>query len=164
MQVNPPQIWTFIESARIFYQPPSPPGATFRSGDVLTINAITRSQYAGGQIYAWNPYDSTAPSAYFPEAGRDAAAGISTFKIPLASWMTGGFHFKLMRFGAAGGTMWEPDASNRLWRPCDGSALWIKSGQCDRPQQPTNPDAGGAGSHAAGSVDFDAHTEPTRRG
>jgi 1,4-alpha-glucan branching enzyme len=131
VQVNPPEIWTFVQSARILYQLPSPPGTTFGSSDLLTINAITHSQYAGGQIYAWNPYDAAAPSAFFPEAGRDAAAGISTFKISLASWMTGGFHFKLMRFGAVGATTWEPDASNRLWRPCDGSALWIKSGQCD---------------------------------
>ena len=32
--------------------------------------------------------------------------------------------------------VWEPDASNRVWRRCDGSSLWLKSGQCNVRSKP----------------------------
>jgi len=136
VNVTPTDIWTFAQTARILSQPPSPPGVVFQPGDVLTFNVITKQQFAGGQIYAWNPYDPTNPSAYFPQTARDAAAGVSTFTVPLAGWMVAGFHLKLMTNGANGGQIWEPNASNRVWRPCDGTSLWLKSGQCDVRSQP----------------------------
>ena len=46
--------------------------------------------------------------------------------------MTSGFNLKLMQPAANDqGAVWEPDASNRVWRPSDGASLWLKSGQCD---------------------------------
>jgi len=120
------EIWTFEASPRVLYQDPYPTGISFQAGDVLTVHVITQSMFRGGEIYAWNPYDADLPTAVFAESGRDEASGISTFRVTLAEWMTAGFHLKLMN-----GPKWEPDSSNRVWRPCDGSELWLKSGQCD---------------------------------
>jgi 1,4-alpha-glucan branching enzyme len=136
VQPTATEIWTFVQSARIIGQPPPPPGALIKVGDVLTFQVITKQQFAGGQIYAWNPYDPTNPSAFFPQSARDAAAGVSTFTVPLIAWMTAGFHLKLMTYGTHGNQIWEADASNRVWRPCDGASLWLKSGQCDLRSQP----------------------------
>jgi 1,4-alpha-glucan branching enzyme len=136
VNITSADIWTFPQSARILSQFPSPPGVVFQAGDVLTFKVITKQQFAGGQIYAWNPYDPTNPSAFFPQSARDAAAGVSTFSVPLASWMAAGFHLKLMTYGADGIQIWEADSSNRVWRPCDGASLWLKSGQCDVRSQP----------------------------
>jgi 1,4-alpha-glucan branching enzyme len=133
---NSSAIWTFAQSARILYQQPSPPGVAFQPGDVLTFNVITKQQFSGGQIYTWNPYDPTNPSSYFPQSSRDSVAGVSTFSVTLAAWMTAGFHLKLVTHAADGTQLWEADASNRVWRPCDGAALWLKSGQCDVRNQP----------------------------
>jgi 1,4-alpha-glucan branching enzyme len=128
---NAAELWTFESSARILTHDPVPPGVLFSAGDVLTIHAITNSRFAGGQIYAWNPYDPTQPTAFFPQTARDSAQGLSTFSIPLANWMARGFHFKLVARDPGGNPLWEPNASNRVWRPCDGASVWIKSGQCD---------------------------------
>jgi 1,4-alpha-glucan branching enzyme len=136
VQPTSAEIWTFVQSARIINQPPSPAGALFKVGDVLKFQVITKQQFAGGLIYAWNPYDPATPSAFFPQSARDAAAGISTFNVTLTGWMTAGFHLKLMTYGANGNQLWEADASNRVWRPCDGRALWLKSGQCDLRSRP----------------------------
>ncbi|MGC9944628.1 MAG: alpha-amylase family glycosyl hydrolase, partial [Verrucomicrobiota bacterium] len=132
-QKAPTGIWSFESSARILYQNPFPAGVIFNVGDVLTVSAITQTQFRGGKIYAWNPYDAANPSVYFTESARDDATSISTFSVTLAAWMTAGFHFKLMSPGTGpnGQDVWEPDASNRVWRPCDGSALWVKSGEND---------------------------------
>ena len=100
--------------ARILSQAPSPPGVVFQAGDVLAFQVFTKRQFAGGQIYAWNPYDPTGPSAFFPQSARDAAAGVSTFTVPLAGWMTAGFHLKLMTYGANGNQIWEADAPTRV--------------------------------------------------
>jgi 1,4-alpha-glucan branching enzyme len=135
VQTAATEIWTFAQSARILDRQPNPPGITFHTGDILTFKAITRRQFSGGQIYVWNPYDSSNPSAFFVQQSRDDSAGVSTFIVPLFSWMTAGFHFKLTTDGT-GNQVWEPDASNRFWRPCDGVSLWIKSGQCDVRNQP----------------------------
>ncbi|HUI64370.1 MAG TPA: alpha-amylase family glycosyl hydrolase, partial [Bacteroidota bacterium] len=86
----------------------------------------TQQRFKGGRLYAWNPYDATAPAAYFSEASR--ADPVSTFVVRLAPWMTGGFHFKLVGAGQNGND-WEPDGSIRVWRPSDGSTMWVKSGQ-----------------------------------
>jgi 1,4-alpha-glucan branching enzyme len=136
-QTAPNEIWTFDASARILYQNPFPPGVAFNPGDVLSVKVITQSRFRGGKIFAWNPYDPTNPSAFFPESARDDANSISTFNVALLGWMTNGFHLKLMRPGTNGQPdVWEPDASNRVWRPCDGKALWLKSGQNDVRSQP----------------------------
>jgi 1,4-alpha-glucan branching enzyme len=136
VNITATDIWTFAQSARILSQPPSPPGVVFQAGDALTFKVVTKQQFAGGQIYAWNPYDPTNPSAFFPQSARDAVAGVSTFTVPLASWMVAGFHLKLMTYSANGNQIWEADASNRVWRPRDGASLWLKSGQCDVRNQP----------------------------
>jgi len=130
---TPAEVWTFENSARVLYQDPFPVGVAFQTGDALTFQAITQSAFRGGRLYAWNPYDPTAPSAFFPQSARDDVNGVSTFRVVLLPWMTSGFHLKLMQ-PATGA--WEPDASNRVWRPADGAQLWIKSGQCDVRSQP----------------------------
>ena len=133
----PVEVWTFEISPRVIYQNPAPPGVVFNTGDVLTFQVITQSAFRGGQIYVWNPYDSNVNPMYFPESARDDANGISTFRVTLAQWMTSGFHLKLMRPAANNQpAVWEPDASNRVWRPCDGTSLCLKSGQCDVRTQP----------------------------
>jgi 1,4-alpha-glucan branching enzyme len=131
VQQTPTEIWTFASSRRILYQDPFPPEVNFKAGDVLTFQVITQNRFRGGQIYAWNPYDSTNPSAFFSQSARDDAAGVSTFTVALANWMTRGFHLKLVGYDPNRNQIWEPDASNRVWRPCDGVSLWLKSGQCD---------------------------------
>jgi 1,4-alpha-glucan branching enzyme len=131
-QLAPAEIWTFEYSGRIAYQNPFPPGMTFNAGDVLTINAITQQQFRGGQLYVWNPYELSTPSAYFPQTARNDATSVSTFTLTLQPWMTQGFHFKLMLPEAGSNPeVWEPDISNRVWRPGDGNTLWIKSGEND---------------------------------
>jgi 1,4-alpha-glucan branching enzyme len=130
-QIPNGDIWTFEQSRRVLYQDPSPIGAQFRAGDVLTFKAITKSRFRGGRLYAWNPYDPAKPTADFAESARDDDDGISTFTVPLAGWMTAGFHLKLVGRNPDGSELWEPDASNRVWRPADGATLWLKSGQCD---------------------------------
>jgi hypothetical protein len=136
VQTTPAELWTFIQSPRILYQSPTLPGLAFHPGDVLTVLAITKHRYAGGLIYVWNPYNPANPSAYFPQTARDDAAGISSFAITLETWMMNGFHFKLTGWDTSGVQIWEQDTSNRVWRPCDGASLWIKSGQCDVRSQP----------------------------
>ena len=130
--IAPKEVWTFEQSARIIYQNPFPPGITFKAGDVLTFQVITQSRFRGGKLYAWNPYASGVPNASFDETARDDGNSVSTFKVTLASWMTAGFHLKLMKPAANNQSDdWEPGTSNRVWRPCDGASLWLKSGQCD---------------------------------
>jgi hypothetical protein len=125
-QQSPPDVWTFESSARILYQNPFPAGSVFNTGDMLRFQVITQSAFRGGQIYAWNPYDSSGSSELFPESARDDANGVSTFRVTMRPWMISGFHLKLTK-----GQLWEPNAANRFWRPCDGRDLWLKSGQCD---------------------------------
>ncbi len=130
------EIWTFPSSARILYEEPQPAGVAFNAGSVLTINVLTGQRFRGGQIYAWNPYDPTNPTARFAESSRDDNSGVSTFTVTLTSWMTAGFHLKLVGRDDKGNDVWEPDSSNRVWRPCDGNSVWLKSGQCDVRKQP----------------------------
>lgn len=129
---SPTEIWTFAASPRILYQNPFPAGVAFNGGDVLTIHLITQSAFRGGQIYVWDPYGSNNNPLYFNQTSRDEANGVSTFQITLTNWMTSGFNFKVLQpNGSDGKALWEPDASNRVWRPCDGNSIWLKSGQCD---------------------------------
>jgi 1,4-alpha-glucan branching enzyme len=129
-------IWTFPATRRILYREPNPAGMTFQAGDTLTFQVITQSRFRGGSLYTWNPYGPPSQASFFPESARDDAAGVSTFVVTLADWMTGGFHLKLVGPGPSDTRVWEPDASNRVWRPCDGNAVWLKSGQCDVRSQP----------------------------
>src|SRR5712692_2426911 len=136
-RASPTEIRTFESSPRILYENPFPAGVVFNPGDVLTFQVITQRAFRGGKIYVWNPYDPTVQPAYFGESARDDAKGISMFRITLLQWMTSGFNLKLMQPAANNqAAVWEPDASNRVWRPCDGASLWLKSGQCDVRIQP----------------------------
>lgn len=137
VQLGAAEVWTFPSSARVLYQEPNPAGTTFQAGDVLTFHVITQNRFNGGNLYVWDPYDASHQPIAFPETGRDG--NVSTFGVPLTSWMTSGFHLKLFsKPDDHGNIVWEPDASNRVWRPCDGKELWLKSGQCDvRGQQLT---------------------------
>jgi maltooligosyltrehalose trehalohydrolase len=130
----PAEIWTFEQSARILYREPTPPEATFHSGDLLTFHVITRSRFDGGKLCAWSPFAAGAPSAIFDQVSRNDP--VSTFAVRLRPWMTSGFHFRLIGRDAAGEAVWEPDSSNRVWSPADGDALWLKSGQVSVRDQP----------------------------
>jgi len=133
----PTEIWTFESSPRVLYQNPFPEGAHFNPGDVLTFQAITQSAFRGGQLYVWNPYDASAVPAFFGESSRDDGSGVSSFRVTMTPWMTAGFNLKLVQPATNNqAAVWEPDASNRVWRPCDGAFLWLKSGQCDLRREP----------------------------
>ncbi|HXM23929.1 MAG TPA: alpha-amylase family glycosyl hydrolase [Terriglobales bacterium] len=135
--VSPSEVWTFESSPRVLYRNPFPAGVSFNPGDVLMFQSITRNAFRGGQLYVWNPYDSRIPHAYFGESARDDGNGISTFRVTLTPWMTAGFNLKLMQPGVNNQpAVWEPNSSNRVWRPCDGASLWLKSGQCDLRNKP----------------------------
>ena len=131
-QIAPVAVWTFEASPRVIYQDPNPPGVAFLAGSVLIFQVLTQSAFRGGQIYAWDPYNSANQPITFGESVRNDATGISTFRVTLQPWMTTGFNLKLTR-PASGGqdALWEADSANRVWRPCDGAVLWLKSGQCD---------------------------------
>jgi 1,4-alpha-glucan branching enzyme len=131
------EVWTFDSSPRVLYQNPLPAGVAFNSGDTLTFRAITQNAFRGGKLYLWNPYDASASPAYVSESSRDDVNFVSTFNVVLQSWMTTGFHLKLMQPAAGNSAaVWEPDSADRVWRPCDGASLWMKSGQCDLRNQP----------------------------
>jgi hypothetical protein len=135
--ISPTAVWTFESSPRILYQNPFPSGVAFKTGDVLTFQAITQKAFRGGRLYVWNPYRPDVPSAYFGESARDDEKAVSTFRVTLTSWMTAGFNLKLMQPGKNDQpSVWEPDSSNRVWRPYDGNLLWLKSGQCDLREAP----------------------------
>jgi 1,4-alpha-glucan branching enzyme len=130
---NAAEVWTFDSSPRVMYSDPAPAGAIFNAGDIVTVQVITQKAYRSGNIYVWDPYNAQNPAAFFPETLRDDSNNVSTFSIALLPWMTTGFSLKLMKNGAGpgGSDLWEPDTANRVWRPADGSNLWLKSGQCD---------------------------------
>jgi 1,4-alpha-glucan branching enzyme len=135
--VAPHEVWTFEASPRVVYQNPFPAGVAFNAGDVLNFQVLTQSAFRGGRLYVWNPYNQSDQPTFFNESARNDATGVSTFTVPLLSWMTSGFHLKLMRPAHDNQPdVWEPDASNRVWRPCDGAHLYLKSGQCDVRNQP----------------------------
>jgi 1,4-alpha-glucan branching enzyme len=95
-------------------------------GDVLTFNLITQNRFVGGRVYVWNPYVDGIQPQTISEASH--AEGVSVFHIPLNSWMTAGFHFKFIGW-QDGREYWEPDWANRVWRPADGSEVWLKGNQ-----------------------------------
>lgn len=51
----PTKIWSFDSAARILYQDPTPPEATFSPGDVLTFQVITQNRFKGGRLYGMEP-------------------------------------------------------------------------------------------------------------
>ena len=130
----PAEIWSFDYAARILYEAPVPPAATFHPGDTLAFHVVTQQRFKGGRLFAWNPYNPADAAAYFPEASRSDP--VSVFIVALAPWMTAGFHFKLVGTAPDGKESWEPEGSNRVWRPCDGSTMWVKSGQVSVRSQP----------------------------
>jgi 1,4-alpha-glucan branching enzyme len=130
------EVWTFAQSRRILYRNPFPLAAQFGVGVTLTFHVISKARFRGGRLYAWNPYQKSVPASYFAETARDDATSTSTFAVPLQDWMTAGFHLKLVGTDGQGHEVWEPDASNRVWRPVDGTSLWMKSGQCQLQSTP----------------------------
>ena len=118
----PDQIWSFEFRCENPYQYPNPVGRTFRPGTVLTFSVITEKRFKGGRIMYGTHMIRRSRLRHFPELSRTDP--ISTFDVPLASWMTGGFHFKLRKDND-----YEPDSSNRIWTPGDGNILYVKSGQ-----------------------------------
>ena len=68
--MSPAEVWTFESSPRVLYQNPFPAGVVFHPGDVLVFQAITQNMFRGGQLFVWNPYDSSVPPAYFAESAR----------------------------------------------------------------------------------------------
>ena len=113
--VAPNEVWTFEASPRVVYQNPFPAGVAFNAGDVLDFQVLTQSAFRGGRLYVWNPYNQSNQPTFFNESARNDATGVSTFTVPLLSWMTSGFHLKLMRPAHDNQPdVWEPDASNRV--------------------------------------------------
>ena len=128
--LKPEEVWTFSGSARISYKQPFPTTVKFNVGDKIYLSVFTRNQYKGGQVYIWNPYQVGSPTLILDETARNDQSFTSTFTITLTAWMVNGFHFKLTKINA-----WEPELSNRFWRPDDGANLWIKAGQVDVRQE-----------------------------
>lgn len=122
------ELWTYEATARVLHADPFPTGTSFAAGDTVTINLITQSRFRGGRLYIWNPFDASGPSAYIDQTDRHDDTNTSVFRFQLQPWMTTGFHFKFVR-AYNDGQYWEPDSSNRVWRPVDGAIFWCKSGQ-----------------------------------
>ena len=135
----PTEVWTFDLTGRVLYSPPVPSGVTYSPGQELTVNLVTRKRFEGGLLYIWSPYHPGSPSMCVSETARDKAAYISTFRVGLAPWMKEGFHFKFARHYDDGTEYWEPDSSNRVWRPVDGLTIWCKSGQVSIRKGPLSP-------------------------
>jgi hypothetical protein len=112
------EFWCYDGSPRVRLHPPgqTAPGH-------LAVQLLTRARFAGGSLYAWNP--ATGDHAWFPQSSRRDADGVSSFLVVVSRWMQAGFHFKFV--DAAG--RFESDACNRVWRPADGEAISVKSGQ-----------------------------------
>lgn len=112
------EVWTFDYTPRAIAENPYASSAPAQ----ITFHAITR-RFSGGRLFAWQPGGSQRQSA--PETARDEASATSTFVVPVQDWMRQGFHFKLVTPGGE----YEPERSNRVWRPADGAEVWLKSGQ-----------------------------------
>jgi hypothetical protein len=132
---QPAQMWTFEQSARVLYEDPFPAEVSFRVGDKITVHLVTQQQFKGGRLHAWNPYVAGNHTVEFQEISR--VDPVSTFTVTLAAWMTQGFHFVFVGSGPKNDrSCWEPQTANRFWRPCDGSEVWVKSGQVSLRKQP----------------------------
>lgn len=113
------EFWTFDYSARVALRR----AAETSAPNELTVQLLTRSRFAGGQLYAWRP--GTDARVWVRETSRDPKASVSSFRTRLEPWMGSGFHFKFV--DAHGG--FESDACTRVWLPDDGAAISVKSGQ-----------------------------------
>jgi hypothetical protein len=82
----------------------------------------------------WVPGTDTSFTVFESQPVQDAVT--TTFVVPIDDRLRDGFHFKLIGAGSQNDFRdFEPDYSNRVWRPGDGPEVWIKSGQVDlRPQ------------------------------
>ncbi len=128
-------VWSFEDSPRLMYMNPFPSGVAYAAGAILTVHLITDSVYAGGQLYAWDPYHGSGPT-YIDQTSR--TNDTSVFQFPLQDWMTGGFNFKFVNHAGSDHGRWENDAANRIWRPADGTSVWVVSGQASvRRSEPT---------------------------
>jgi 1,4-alpha-glucan branching enzyme len=119
MPANAQKVWTFDFSGRCMTKDP----AQGQTPAKIVVNAITRSKFKGGSLYAWKP--GSNDSERFDEASRDKETEVSSFSVPVRPWMREGFNFKLV---SADQSNWEPDTSSRVWRPADGATAWIKGG------------------------------------
>jgi hypothetical protein len=113
------EFWTFDYSPRVVLRAPAKRTAPTE----LTVQLLTQSRFAAGQLYAWRP--GTDRRVWIKEGSRDAKASVSSFRIRLEPWMSAGFHFKFV--DARGG--FESDACTRVWLPEDGAVISVKSGQ-----------------------------------
>src|SRR3954471_9409605 len=113
------EFWTFDVSSRVTTRDP----AGRRPPPVVVVSLLTRGRFVGGRLYAWQP--GTSHLFQTPEAARDQAAFVSSFRVPVEPWMQGGFHFKFI--DARG--QFEEERHNRVWRPGDGPVVYVKSGQ-----------------------------------
>ncbi|HVZ34887.1 MAG TPA: hypothetical protein VG963_20815, partial [Polyangiaceae bacterium] len=113
------EFWTFDYSSRVALHPRAEKSAP----EELTVQLLTQSRFAGGQLYAWRP--GTDYQLWIKETSRDAKANVSSFRARLEPWMRAGFHFKFV--DVRGG--FESDACTRVWLPSDGNAISVKSGQ-----------------------------------
>jgi 1,4-alpha-glucan branching enzyme len=123
------EIWTFDFTPRTIAENPYGRPAP----EQIAFHVITQRRFAGGRLFAWQPNNNLHQQ--FPETTRDEAATTSTFFVPVLDWMREGFHFKLVTPGGE----YEPERSNRVWRPGDGPEVWLKSGQVSLRPAPLQP-------------------------
>jgi 1,4-alpha-glucan branching enzyme len=123
------EVWSFDFSRRQIRRDPYAAEAPER----ITFQVVTRERFNGGRLFAWDPRPGGARE-FFDQKGRDDAAHVSEFEVPVREWMRRGFHFKLVAPG--GENPWEPEWSNRVWRPVDGAEVWMKSGQVSLRERP----------------------------
>jgi hypothetical protein len=111
--------WTFDFSPRVMIRDPYRGTAP----EEISFRLSTRAEFAGGSLYLWKPGAETRLTVR--ERERDPDQGISSFIVPVQPWMKSGFHFKCV--DASG--RFEPEGSNRVWRPADGAMVHLKAGQ-----------------------------------
>lgn len=124
------QLWTYDFSPRCLTTDPG----TQAQFPTVTIHAISQRRFLHGRLFVWVPGTNFSLMVNETQPGQNPAT--TTFVVPLDERMRGGFHFKLVGVGSQNDFRdYEPDFSNRVWRPSDGAEVWIKSGQVDlRPQ------------------------------
>jgi 1,4-alpha-glucan branching enzyme len=124
------KLWTYDFSARCLTTEPG----TTAAFSTVTVHAHTQQRYRHGRLFVWVP--GTAGFTV-DESQRDDATATSTFVVSLDDRLHAGFHFKLIGAGSPNDLKdFEPDYSNRVWRPGDGPEVWIKSGQVDLRTKP----------------------------
>jgi 1,4-alpha-glucan branching enzyme len=127
------EVWSFEDSARLLYSDPWPPGSTFVPNSKIKVHLLTERRFAGGRLYAWDP-SGAASAIYVAESARQES--VSDFEVTLTNSMTAGFNYKFVGIDERQHDLWEPDSSNRVWRPADGAEVWTVSGQVSVRKQP----------------------------